>query len=162
MDTKLAETIGVEAYTYLYPLVLMDLTRAQMTNVETAGEAVGRGPVDTFAHVRTFPRRSSRTSSSPTSTPPDKESTCRPPWTSRRRCAAARGGDFAGDRHAVRGAARSGADERRGLSPGEVAQRWTSTAVPRSPSRRSSPTAVTSGVGASTGCRARSACPRTC
>ncbi|MCU1627236.1 MAG: hypothetical protein JWP64_2185 [Pseudonocardia sp.] len=55
MDTKLAETIGVEAYTYLYPLVLMDLTRAQMTNVGTAGEAVGRGPVDTFAHVRTFP-----------------------------------------------------------------------------------------------------------
>lgn len=55
MDAELAETIGVEAYTYLYPLVLMDVTRAQMTNVETAGEVVGRGPVDAFTHIRKFP-----------------------------------------------------------------------------------------------------------
>jgi hypothetical protein len=55
MDATFAETIGVEAYTYLYPLVLMDVTRAQMTNVETAEESVGRGPMDAFAHIRQFP-----------------------------------------------------------------------------------------------------------
>jgi len=46
--------IGVETYTYLYPLVLMDVTRRQATNVE-AGKTVGRGPMNTFVHVRTFP-----------------------------------------------------------------------------------------------------------
>lgn len=49
-----AYEIGVEAYTYLYPLVLMDTTRRQAVNVE-AGETVGRGPMNTFAHIRTFP-----------------------------------------------------------------------------------------------------------
>ena len=46
--------IGVEAYTYLYPLVLMDATRRQMTNVE-AGKAIGRGPMNAFTHVPIFP-----------------------------------------------------------------------------------------------------------
>ncbi len=46
--------IGVEAYTYLYPLVLMDTTRRQATNVE-AGKAIARGPANTFIHVATFP-----------------------------------------------------------------------------------------------------------
>src|SRR3990170_9035981 len=45
---------GVEAYTYLYPLVLMDATRRQMTNVE-AGKAIGRGPMNAFTHVPIFP-----------------------------------------------------------------------------------------------------------
>jgi hypothetical protein len=49
-----ALTIGIEAYVYLYPLVMMDVTRRQMTNVE-AGKTVGRGPMDTFVHVREFP-----------------------------------------------------------------------------------------------------------
>jgi hypothetical protein len=49
-----AYEIGIEAYTYLYPLVLMDATRRQAVNVE-AGKTAGRGPMNTFVHVRTFP-----------------------------------------------------------------------------------------------------------
>jgi hypothetical protein len=44
----------MEAYTYLYPLVLMDATRRQMTNVD-GGKVIGRGPMNAFTHVRTFP-----------------------------------------------------------------------------------------------------------
>ena len=46
--------IGVEAYTYFYPLVLMDTTRRQAVNVE-AGKTIGRGPMNAFTHVPTFP-----------------------------------------------------------------------------------------------------------
>ena len=46
--------IGVEAYTYFYPMVLMDVTRRQAVNVE-AGKTIGRGPMNTFAHVPIFP-----------------------------------------------------------------------------------------------------------
>ncbi len=49
-----AYEIGLEAYVYLYPLVLMDATRRQATNVE-AGKTIGRGPMNTFTHVREFP-----------------------------------------------------------------------------------------------------------
>lgn len=49
-----AYEIGIEAYTYLYPLTIMDATRRQMVNVE-AGKAFGRGPMNTFTHVPTFP-----------------------------------------------------------------------------------------------------------
>jgi hypothetical protein len=49
-----AYEIGVEAYTYFYSLVLMDATRRQMVNVE-AGKVVGRGPMNAFTQVRTFP-----------------------------------------------------------------------------------------------------------
>jgi hypothetical protein len=49
-----AYEIGIEAYTYLYPLVLMDATRRQAVNVE-AGKFIGRGPMNTFSNVRTFP-----------------------------------------------------------------------------------------------------------
>jgi len=47
-------TIAQEAYIYLYPLVTMDLTRRQLTNIES-GRVPGRGPMNTFAHIRTFP-----------------------------------------------------------------------------------------------------------
>src|SRR5262249_50616164 len=43
------QTIATEAYVYTFPLVLMDVTRRQATN------AVGRGPMQTFAHVRAYP-----------------------------------------------------------------------------------------------------------
>lgn len=49
-----AYEIGVEAYTYFYSLVLMDVTRRQAVNVE-AGKAFGRGPMNTFTHIPTFP-----------------------------------------------------------------------------------------------------------
>ena len=74
-----AYEIGVEAYTYLYPLVLMDVTRRQAVNVE-AGKIVGRGPMNTFTNVRTFPPPTSAMSCGRTSTP----CTPSPGWTSRR------------------------------------------------------------------------------
>jgi hypothetical protein len=49
-----AYEIGVEAYVYFYPLVLMDVTRRQAVNVD-AGKILGRGPTNTFTQVRTFP-----------------------------------------------------------------------------------------------------------
>ena len=53
-DEQEAQVIAVEAYIYLYPLVMMDVTRRQMTNVE-AGKQVGFGPMNSFSHIRTFP-----------------------------------------------------------------------------------------------------------
>ena len=41
------------AYTYLYPLVTMDLTRKQLTNVAKA-EGIA-APMNTFANVPAFP-----------------------------------------------------------------------------------------------------------
>jgi hypothetical protein len=49
-----AYEIGVEAYVYFYPLVITDVTRRQLTNIE-AGKMVGRGPMNTFTHVRAYP-----------------------------------------------------------------------------------------------------------
>jgi hypothetical protein len=49
-----AYEIGVEAYIYLYSLVLMDVTRRQAVNV-AEGATLGRGPMNTFTHVPIFP-----------------------------------------------------------------------------------------------------------
>jgi hypothetical protein len=54
LDEQQAYEIGIETYTYLYPLVVMDATRRQAVNVE-AGKVFGRGPMNTFTHVPTFP-----------------------------------------------------------------------------------------------------------
>ncbi|MHA7132418.1 DUF1254 domain-containing protein [Oerskovia turbata] len=47
-------TLSQEAYVYLYPLVTMDLSRRQATNL-VAGERPGFGPPNTFHHLRAFP-----------------------------------------------------------------------------------------------------------
>ena len=52
-DRDLA-TIAGEAYIYLYPLVTMELTRQQATNV-ASGQMPGRGPMNEFIHIREFP-----------------------------------------------------------------------------------------------------------
>lgn len=49
-----AYQIGIEAYVYFYPLVTMDVTRRQMTNIEP-GKMPGRGPMNSFTHVRSYP-----------------------------------------------------------------------------------------------------------
>lgn len=53
IDQK-AYDIGLDAYIYFYPLVTMDVTRRQMTNVE-AGKIEGSGPMNSFSHTRAFP-----------------------------------------------------------------------------------------------------------
>jgi hypothetical protein len=49
-----AHAIGVTAYTYFYPLVTMDLTRKQLTNIAKA-EGMN-APMNTFASLTAFPR----------------------------------------------------------------------------------------------------------
>ena len=49
-----ARDIAADAYIYFYPLVTMDVTRRQATNVE-AGRMPGRGPMNSFIHFRAFP-----------------------------------------------------------------------------------------------------------
>ncbi len=49
-----ARTIAEEAYIFLYPLVTMDITRRQATNVEP-GTMAGFGPPNAFWHFKAFP-----------------------------------------------------------------------------------------------------------
>ena len=49
-----AHAVGVDAYLFLYPLVAMDITRKQSTNVEP-GKEFGRGPMNAFTSVREYP-----------------------------------------------------------------------------------------------------------
>jgi hypothetical protein len=55
-----AQAIATEAYVYLYPLVLMDITRKQMINLDPKVNPVG-GPANEFTHVRAFPSADMRT-----------------------------------------------------------------------------------------------------
>jgi hypothetical protein len=48
-----AQAIAQEAYIYLYPLVTMDVTRKQLTNLP-AGSGMG-GPANAFTNIPTFP-----------------------------------------------------------------------------------------------------------
>jgi hypothetical protein len=54
-----AQAIGVAAYLYLYPLVMMDVTRRQMTNLP-AGKELGFGPANTFNNVPAYPSASDK------------------------------------------------------------------------------------------------------
>lgn len=47
-------SIGVDAYVYFYPLLTMDLTRKQATNVEP-GKEVGKGPMNMFNNMPQYP-----------------------------------------------------------------------------------------------------------
>lgn len=47
-------SLSHDAYIYLYPLVTMEVSRRQATNVE-AGQKPGFGPPNTFHHIRAFP-----------------------------------------------------------------------------------------------------------
>jgi hypothetical protein len=49
-----AHAIGVDAYLYFYPLLSMDLTRRQSTNIEP-GKEVGKGPMNAFSSFPAFP-----------------------------------------------------------------------------------------------------------
>jgi hypothetical protein len=49
-----AHAIGVDAYVYFYPLVTMDLTRRQFTNIEP-GKEIGKGPANMFINVPAYP-----------------------------------------------------------------------------------------------------------
>jgi hypothetical protein len=49
-----ARAIGVDAYLYFYPLVTMDLTRRQLTNVEPGKGGLG-GPPSTFVNIPEYP-----------------------------------------------------------------------------------------------------------
>jgi hypothetical protein len=49
-----AHDIAVNAYLYFYPLLSMDITRLQSTNIE-AGKAFGKGPMNTFVNVPAYP-----------------------------------------------------------------------------------------------------------
>ncbi len=53
-----ARQIAVEGYHYFYPLISMEITRRQMTNVET-GKGFG-GPMNTVASIRAYPRAEDR------------------------------------------------------------------------------------------------------
>ncbi len=54
ISEKEAYDIGLSAYLYFYPLVTMDITRQQMTNVES-GKIPGFGPMNTFANISEYP-----------------------------------------------------------------------------------------------------------
>jgi len=45
--------LGVQAYIYAYPMVMMEMTRRASTNVESPGR--GGAPMNQFVHVRRFP-----------------------------------------------------------------------------------------------------------
>jgi hypothetical protein len=53
-NAQQAQDIAVDAYLYFYPLISMELTRRQSTNIE-AGKEMGKGPMNGFSHVPAYP-----------------------------------------------------------------------------------------------------------
>ena len=54
LTDQAAHDIGVDAYLYFYPLISVDITRLQSTNIEP-GKEFGKGPMNTFVHIPAFP-----------------------------------------------------------------------------------------------------------
>ena len=48
-----AHSIAVGAYVYFYPIILMDLTRKQMTNIDD--KESGKGPMNKFVNIPAYP-----------------------------------------------------------------------------------------------------------
>ena len=78
-----AHAIGVDAYLYFYPLLTMDLTRKQSTNIEP-GKEFGKGPMNMFVSVPAYPPERLNSPSSQSPEPPrclapnGPRSICRP------------------------------------------------------------------------------------
>jgi hypothetical protein len=49
-----AHAIATDAYVYFYPLITMDVTRKQFTNIEP-GKELGKGPMNMFNNVGEYP-----------------------------------------------------------------------------------------------------------
>src|ERR1700747_2032309 len=49
-----ARAIAVDAYVYFYPLLTMDVTRKQFTNIEP-GKEFGKGPMNMFVNIPAYP-----------------------------------------------------------------------------------------------------------
>ncbi|MGY2261777.1 DUF1254 domain-containing protein [Pseudomonas sp. SDO55104_S430] len=54
LTSEQAHAIGVDAYVYFYPLLTMDITRKQFTNIEP-GKEFGKGPMNMFVSVPEYP-----------------------------------------------------------------------------------------------------------
>ena len=54
LTREAAQAIAVSAYVYFYPLVSMDITRKQATNIE-AGKETLKGPPNTFSNASAYP-----------------------------------------------------------------------------------------------------------
>jgi hypothetical protein len=54
ISEKEAHDIAVDAYVYFYPLLTMDITRKQSTNIEP-GKEFGKGPMNMFVNVGAYP-----------------------------------------------------------------------------------------------------------
>ena len=54
ITTQEAAEIAQEAYIYFYPLVTMDVSRRQLTNIPP-DKMPGRGPMNVFTHFRAYP-----------------------------------------------------------------------------------------------------------
>src|ERR1700726_1935369 len=54
VSEEAARAIGIDAYLYFYPLITVDLTRKQSTNIEP-GKELGKGPMNTFVSVPAYP-----------------------------------------------------------------------------------------------------------
>jgi len=59
-STQETYEIARDAYIYAYPIVTMDVTARQATNVPNATTISLRAPLNQFAHVRTYPKADAR------------------------------------------------------------------------------------------------------